>query len=333
MALSARAVRQISKARLGGCKRSMIAWKEAHRAGIPFPVLCAFLEHESSGGENVFGHDPMRCSDDLKGQRVTKRRYETYKVNRERCGMQGVGPMQLTFHTLQDGADALGGCWRPKINIRFAAALLASYRKETGGWHDAAKRYNGSEAYAVKNDALRDKWRVLLAEAEEGDTSDPDEGGGNGARKGRRLAGLHSVTAVGMWLRRHGLTPSENRTFGGVDPVHSATSLHYQKDRKGSFAPDKQGNLALDVNDISVVDTAFYRLRRGHWRFWKPQTEAAALGYAFDRLLATARTKGWPLDEMFFHQRGFRIETGFGANTPISGHDGHLHVGFQNSEW
>lgn len=331
MKLSGRAVAQISKATLAGCKRSAIAWNEAKRAGLPFNILCAFLEQESSGGMNVFGHDPMRCSEDIMGQRVTKRRYEAYKADRERCGMQGVGPMQLTFHTLQDAADEMGGCWKPKINIRFAAQLLVSYRKETGSWHDAAKRYNGAEAYAVKNDALREKWRVLLATDEEGNGPEEEERDRGG--KGRRLASVRSVTALGFWLRRHGLTPTENRKFGGVDPVHSATSLHYQKDKKGSFDPNKQGNLALDVNDISVVDTAFYRLRRGRWRFWKPQSEAEALAYAYATLLSVARKKGWPMDEMFFHKHGFRVETGFEANTPISGHDGHLHVGFQSFQW
>jgi hypothetical protein len=330
MALSGRALAQVSKAKLAGCRLPVIAWNEAHRAGIPFHILCAFLEQESSGGMNVFGHDPMRCSEDIQGRSVTKRRYETYRSNRERCGMQGVGPMQLTFHTLQDGADAMGGCWKPKINVRFAAQLLDGYRKETGSWHEAAKRYNGSEAYAVKNDLLREKWRVLLATVEEEDPSEEDE---DPERRGRRLAGVRSVTAVGVWLRRHGLTPSENHRFGGVDPVHSASSLHYQKDTKGTFAPNKQGNLALDVNDVSVVDTAFYRLRRGKWRFWEPQSEQQALGFAYASLLSVARKKGWPIDEMFFHEHGFRVETGFDANTPISGHDGHLHVGFQRSRW
>jgi hypothetical protein len=162
-----RVAAKIVKARTAGCKRPIIAWTEAERAGVPYYILCAFLEQESSGGRNVFGHDSMNCSDDIKGKRVTKARYEEYKRQRPTCGMQGVGPMQLTFHSLQDEADALGGCWKPRINIRYGAGLIADYHNESGSWHDAAKRYNGSEDYAVRNDELRHKWKALLKSPDE----------------------------------------------------------------------------------------------------------------------------------------------------------------------
>jgi hypothetical protein len=169
MKTSQRALGKIVKARTAGCKRPVIAWGEAERARIPYYVLCAFLEQESSGGKNVFGHDAMKCSADIKGKHVTKRRYEEYKGRRSTCGMQGVGPMQLTFHTLQDEADAMGGCWKPRINIRYGAGLLADYLEQEGSWHAAAKRYNGSEEYANRNDELRRKWRELIGEPGEED--------------------------------------------------------------------------------------------------------------------------------------------------------------------
>jgi hypothetical protein len=161
-----RAAQKIVKARAAGCKRPIVAWTEAARAGVPYYVLCAYLEQESSGGMNVFGHDQMRCSDEIKGMRVTKRRYEAYKQRRPTCGMQGVGPMQLTFHSLQDEADALGGCWRPRINIRYGVGLISAYKEENGSWHDAAKRYNGSEEYADRNDLLRRRWKAALGDTD-----------------------------------------------------------------------------------------------------------------------------------------------------------------------
>lgn len=48
----------------------------------------------------------------------TEANYREYVRNRTQCGMQGVGPTQLTYYTFQDRADQLGGCWRPEINIR-----------------------------------------------------------------------------------------------------------------------------------------------------------------------------------------------------------------------
>ena len=326
MKLSIHATKQVAKARAAGCSRALSAWDSAEKTKVPFHVLCAYLEQESSGGKNVFGHDPMECGDDIKGKRVTKRRYLQYKDKRPTCGMQGVGPMQLTFHAFQDQADEMGGCWKPSSNIHCAAKILKNLKDENLSWHEVARRYNGSESYADRNDELREKWQVILADSatieERGPTLPTTD-------KGKRLSKIHSITGVGLWLRRHGLTPSENAAFGGVDPVHSGTSLHYQKGTKGTFAPDKQGNLALDVNDISVVDTFFFRMRRGPLAFWKPQSEEQALRFAFKKLKATAKKEEWPLDEMFFKDFGFRIESGFVANVPIGGHETHLHCGFQ----
>ncbi len=147
-----------------GCRRPLLAWREARRADVPFHVVCAYVEHESSGGKNIFGHDPTIF---VGAGKVTKTKYRAYKRERDRTApenrrMQGVGPMQLTWWEFQDGADELGGCWNPRFNIRYACDLLARYRREEGSWFAAAKRYNGSEDYAEHNAALRDKWRDIL---------------------------------------------------------------------------------------------------------------------------------------------------------------------------
>lgn len=74
------------------------------------------LMKESGGGRNVYGHDAVQCGP--VGGTVTEDNYREYLRNRAQCGSQGVGPTQLTYYTLQDRADQLGGCWRPEINIR-----------------------------------------------------------------------------------------------------------------------------------------------------------------------------------------------------------------------
>ena len=82
-----------------------------------------------------------------------------------------------------------------------------------------------------------------------------------------KLDRCQSVRDVGRWLQQHGLSPGENRYFNGVAPVHSDTSMHYRRGTKDSgVRADKQGDLALDVNDVDVKDTLFWRLRRGRWR-------------------------------------------------------------------
>jgi soluble lytic murein transglycosylase-like protein len=136
----------ILRAKRSGIVNPLITYNEARRAGIPFAVLCAVLEQESGGGHNVFGHDHVR--NPVKGGKVTKARYLKYKRYRKQgLGMQGVGPMQLTYYGYQDLADNMGGCWKPKYNIRVGANKLAKDIRRYG-LYGALKAYNGSDAYA-----------------------------------------------------------------------------------------------------------------------------------------------------------------------------------------
>ena len=75
---------------------------------------------ETSGGANIFGHDTTIFAG---AGEVTKSKYLAYKKQRGpkgEGGMQGVGPLQLTFFTLQDEADDRGGCWKPSCERRSA---------------------------------------------------------------------------------------------------------------------------------------------------------------------------------------------------------------------
>jgi soluble lytic murein transglycosylase-like protein len=137
---------------------------EANRAGIPVSLLCAFLEQES-GFQNVFGHDAVR--NPIKGGPVTKARYLAYRRYRPTLGMQGVGPGQLTWYAFQDQADALGGCWIPKHNIRVSAGLIRGLlRAHPGNEHAAIARYNGTgpaaDAYADSVLARQRAWHNRL---------------------------------------------------------------------------------------------------------------------------------------------------------------------------
>lgn len=110
--------------------------------------------------------------------------------------------------------------------------------------------------------------------------------------------------------------------------------MHYRRGNKDSgVRDDLQGDLALDVNDRDVRDTSFYRLRRGHWRMWNPQTEHEALMFAYEKILSTAKKKDWPLEEVFFDGKGSIIEEQHDRNHPIGGHDTHMHVAFYRFEF
>jgi soluble lytic murein transglycosylase-like protein len=158
----ATAAQKILRARRHGIVNPLIAYQEARRAGLEFAVLCAVLEQETAGGHNVFGHDPTIFSG---AGTVTEAKYKAYKKQRGptgRGGMQGVGPMQLTWYSYQDKADAYGGSWKPRYNIRVGAEILRNYIRRQGLWH-ALQTYNGSAAYANEVSRKVNKWRKILS--------------------------------------------------------------------------------------------------------------------------------------------------------------------------
>jgi putative peptidoglycan binding protein/transglycosylase-like protein with SLT domain len=137
-----------------------IAWEASRSVGVPFWATCAFLVQESAGGQNVFGHDPTIF---VGAGEVTEEKYAAYKAERISTGKcQGVGPMQLTFHTFQDEADALGGCYLPEHNVTEGLRILKGFIDAGKSWHQAAAAYNGSETYAVEMDTRFAHWQQLV---------------------------------------------------------------------------------------------------------------------------------------------------------------------------
>lgn len=137
--------------------------EEADRAGISLSLACAVLMQESAGGHNVFGHDPVR---NIRGGQVTRARYELYRRQRKAgLGMQGVGPCQLTWWEFQDAADKLGGCWKPRYNIRVGFTRLGQLIKEHGK-NVGIARYNGTgnqaNTYSREVRAREAHWHELF---------------------------------------------------------------------------------------------------------------------------------------------------------------------------
>jgi hypothetical protein len=161
------------------------AWKAAKNADIPFYVMCAFLMQESAGGKNIYGHD-VNADGSPKpfwghGE-VTRENYIAYLKERD-LGIvyhtrfptlgyrrQGVGPMQLTWHTLQNQADALGGCWDEYSNMLVGARVIKAhfdvaisrFKTPEQAWHYAALKYNGKESYADEMDDRFEFWKSVL---------------------------------------------------------------------------------------------------------------------------------------------------------------------------
>ncbi len=102
-----------------GVVRAETVLECAKKAGVKLSLGLGLLEQEASRdgkiGLNVWGNDraPNGGTSDWGWDEVTESNYKTYRKRRGPTGQggrQGVGPTQLTWHTLQDAADRLGGC-------------------------------------------------------------------------------------------------------------------------------------------------------------------------------------------------------------------------------
>ena len=80
--------------------------------------------------------------------------------------MNGVGPCQLTWFALQDLADEMGGCHKPRFNMRVGFAQAKGLIRQHGK-REGARRWNGSgpaaEHYAADWLVKQRKWHDLLA--------------------------------------------------------------------------------------------------------------------------------------------------------------------------
>lgn len=141
--------RLIELLRADAIKMPELALAESVRTDTRLACACVLLMKESSGGMNVYGHDPVRCDGTPRGGPVTEANYLAYRATRSTCGAQGVGPVQLTWPGFQDRADAQGGCWRPEVNIRVGLDIFAGYMR-AGGMRTAYRKYNGSGAAAER---------------------------------------------------------------------------------------------------------------------------------------------------------------------------------------
>jgi hypothetical protein len=124
--------------------RIILEARHRHAGVLPVSLALALIEQESDF-QNVFGHDPTIFAG---AGKVNRAKYLLYKARRLASGnrkMQGVGPGQLTYWTIQDAADKDGGAWRPSVNIATALSILAGYVKQFGVEKGLAV-YNAGEA-------------------------------------------------------------------------------------------------------------------------------------------------------------------------------------------
>ena len=248
----------VERLRAGGILNPRMVVAEAKRAGLRLDYACAMLQKESGGGRNVFGHDPTIF---VGAGTVTRAKYMEYKRQRVASGndlMQGVGPTQLTYWTLQDRADAQGGCWKPRINMRVGFKHLADHIRAHGE-ADGARRYNGSGAAAVaySKDLLAKaaQWRAVLDGAEPVAVA-----AGDGPLKlGSRGSQVVRVTRRLSRLRSKAGTPYLDKPRKKLDATAEKALKTFQSEHRlvpdGVFGPLSQRKLnrALRLQDKRKV--------------------------------------------------------------------------------
>lgn len=145
--------------------------RAARKERVRVSSACALVQNETNTGANIWGHDHdahgciWPC-----GGAVTRTNFRTYKARRKQgLGMQGCGPVQLTYYTLQDEADALGGCWHPYHSMRVGFRQLRRLKAAKGSLRAAYRAYNGSgvaaERYADLAIARRAAWDQRIKQA------------------------------------------------------------------------------------------------------------------------------------------------------------------------
>lgn len=149
-----------------GIQRPAEVIELAALTGLELAAAATLLDKESSGGRNVYGHDPVDTGGFYQlGGPVTKESYLQYKEHRGELGAQGVGPTQLTFVPFQDRADSRGGCWDWRVNALVGFEILSGLIKAKGV-RSGFRAYNGSgaaaEAYATDAMKRLQVWRDSL---------------------------------------------------------------------------------------------------------------------------------------------------------------------------
>lgn len=164
-----------------GMVGSLRLMMEARSAGISLSLGLGLRTQETGihGDGNVWGHDRTIFvgGHDAKHNKtyssVTKASVLAYLPQRGARGdggMQGAGPLQLTYFTFQDEAMRLGGLWLPRVNYRVGFTDLAHLIRMHGGdERRALAEYNGGASnpnwrYADSVLHYRDGWhRELVA--------------------------------------------------------------------------------------------------------------------------------------------------------------------------
>jgi NlpC/P60 family len=132
--------------KLKGIVYPLATVQAAQVSKLGLPLACAMLWLESGGGHNEFGHDSDSegpCPGCGWGE-VTEAKYLKFRELRDaQHRSNGVGPAQLTSVSLQNEADAAGGCWVPKHNMAVGFHYLHDLIQEFG-LEQGCVHYNGS---------------------------------------------------------------------------------------------------------------------------------------------------------------------------------------------
>lgn len=158
---------RIQVMRDNGIVNPLWTWQVCTLFNVPLFFECAFLEHESYKGMNLWHNDDtwmrgQQLQDELDGLEVpTEASYHIYLLHRARFGAQGIGPNALTHPTYQTRGDFFGGCWKPRSNMAGAVSYFAEMLAAGKTMDMIAAGYNpGSPTYLETHKTFRQAWRT-----------------------------------------------------------------------------------------------------------------------------------------------------------------------------
>lgn len=139
--------------------------EKSYATGLPLADACGLVEKESNG-QNIFGCDYQGpyCHDDVTYERVQYLR----DGGNYSHGQQGVGLTQLTYYTLVEEAEALGGAHLVENQLQVGFSHLKSLLENCGSRLAGLGAYNAGHceenAYAYDLYEKISAWETYLAD-------------------------------------------------------------------------------------------------------------------------------------------------------------------------
>lgn len=238
---------------------------EARATGLDLAEACGLVEQESNG-KNIFGGDAGDVGDTppYYHQEVTRERVQALRAGGSYTyGMNGVGLTQLTWWTLVEDAEALGGAHLPENQCHVGFALLKRYL-DTYSRYEALGAYNAGEdnralgvsnGYAAGLDAKVAAWRTYLAGVKPG-TGGPVTPPGKPDDKDKPLYkkyGWYGFESDTSWNLTYYPPEGGGTPQGKTEPEYRSGKAHRKTVEEVTFHEEENDTVKVEHDEGTTV--------------------------------------------------------------------------------